>query len=434
MKNSKTFKTINRDGKTFNLLTLPSTNFFKFEIHNPYGSNIERVVKAKTGKNIFGLSHFIEHLGFKSTKEFTTQEIWSIGKNEGVFNAGTSYESITYWFETTADKMDLAIKFVCNIALNDLKNITQKEFDTEKKVVYNEAKRVYDNHQLLFYRNAISNLVGYEEEDNTIGIPETIDTFSLDDAIAVKNIFLTNEQSTYNVTYDNTILTEDAVLNKIMRALDDFAVPEKGSLKVSKDEYFEYLKKPRIGEFKAKNNAKQAMTSIVMDAIDSTIVSGAALWYLSSLAENTSLDDVIRQQNGLTYGVNFYMNNIAYKPYAQFSCDVSVGNEAKLLELFKKSINLSADEFTEEKYAKFVETIKLKRVMQNLNLKAYEIWFHYNNLRASDLDEVRDILAVDIEKASEYVENKMIAYERMKKEIKKIQTLVNKHEFGRVYS
>jgi len=433
MKN-KTFKSITKDDRRFNLLTLPNTNFFKFEIRNEYGSNIERVVNKKTGKNIYGISHLIEHLGFKSTKEFTTKEIWSIGKNEGVFNASTSYPEINYWFETTADKTDLAIKFVCNIALNDLKRITQKEFDTEKKVVYNEAKRLYDNHQQVFYRNAVGRLVGYDKEDNTIGIPETIDTFSLEDAIAVKNIFLTNNQYSYNITYDNTLISEDAILDKVITALNDFAVPEKASLIIDHEEYLASLKKPRIGEYKIESESKQAISNIFMDTIDNTIVSGAALWYLSSLAEDTSLDDVIRQQNGLTYGVQLYMHAISYKPYACFACDVSVGNEEKLLSLFKESINLSADALDEKKYEKFISTVKLKRVIQNLNLNAYSIWFHYDMLRASDLDEVRDILAVDIEAASEYVENNIITYDRLKKDIERIRNVVNNNEFGRVYS
>ena len=51
MVKNKTFKTVTRNGKKFNLLTLPGTNFFKFEIINQYGSNMEKVVKSISGKN-----------------------------------------------------------------------------------------------------------------------------------------------------------------------------------------------------------------------------------------------------------------------------------------------------------------------------------------------------------------------------------------------
>lgn len=73
MTKNKTFKTVTRKGRELNLLTLPDTNSFKFEIINHYGLNIERVVKNKTKKNIYGISHFIEHLRFKSTKDYTTE-------------------------------------------------------------------------------------------------------------------------------------------------------------------------------------------------------------------------------------------------------------------------------------------------------------------------------------------------------------------------
>ena len=58
----KTFRTIKKNGKTYNFLALPNTNFFKLEIINMYGANIERVIENKYGKNLYGISHFIEHL------------------------------------------------------------------------------------------------------------------------------------------------------------------------------------------------------------------------------------------------------------------------------------------------------------------------------------------------------------------------------------
>ncbi len=91
---NRTFKTIIRNGKKFNLLTLPGTNFFQFRIFNNYGANIERIVKEKTGKNVYGISHLIEHLSFKSTKDYTTDELIKITRNEGACNAGTSHDRI----------------------------------------------------------------------------------------------------------------------------------------------------------------------------------------------------------------------------------------------------------------------------------------------------------------------------------------------------
>jgi len=434
MINKKTFKTLTREGEKFTLLTLPNTNYFKFEIRNEYGSNIERVVNEKTGKNVYGIAHFIEHLSFKSTKDFTSKELWSIGKNEGVFNAITNYNNINYWFKTTSDKTDLAIKFVCNIALNDLTRVTQEEFKTEKSVVYNEAKRLYDNAQLLFYKQATSTMLGYELEDNIIGIPETIETFMLEDAIAVKHLFLTNNQNNYNITYDNTLITEDEIIQKVLTAIKEFEITKKGSLSISHQEYLSALKKPQMGDFKIESQAKQAMTAIVMDTVENTIVSAMAIQYLSHFAENSSLDDVIRQQHGLTYGIDLYLRNIAYKPYIQFSCDVSVGKEQQLMDLFKESINLSADALSQQRYEKLMKTIELKRVLQNLDLTSHDIWFVYHYLRPKDLDEVKALLAKDIDAADTYVETEMVTYTRLKNAVEKIRKSVNSESFAKVCS
>ena len=432
MTKNKTFKTLTRNGREFNFLALPDTNFFKFEIINNYGSNVEKAVKAISEKNVYGISHLIEHLSFKSTKDFTTEEFLKVGKNEGVYNAGTHGQYISYWFKTIAENKDLAIKYVCNVALNDLTKISQKEFDIEKSVVYNEAKQAYDDSQMMFYRNYQGALVGYEKEDNTIGRPETIETFSLQDTIDVKNVFLNSGSYTYNIIYDSLVMNEDEIIEQIELELSRFDAPKKGRYQIADDEYKKYLKFPRVGEFKLDNDSEQAMTNITIDVIDNTLVSDAALYYLSNLADNTSLDDVIRQKNGLTYSLYFFMDQISYKPYASFLCDVSVGNEQKLIELFIESINASANEFNEEKYEQYMKAAKLKRVTENLNLEAYDIWFYFNSLQAKDLDPVRDLLAENIEEAYDFVNSVIISYEKMKEAIENVRSLVNDGQFGKV--
>jgi hypothetical protein len=79
----KTFNTHFIDNARINLLTLPGSNYFKIEIVSYYGANIERVYEKMTGKNVYGISHLIEHLAFKNSKDFTTQELMEISKNEG---------------------------------------------------------------------------------------------------------------------------------------------------------------------------------------------------------------------------------------------------------------------------------------------------------------------------------------------------------------
>ena len=190
----RTFKTKKIAGKNYNILALPGTNFFKFEIVNMYGSIVERIYQDRTGRNVYGLSHLVEHLSFRATKDYSSKELLSLINSEGVYNASTDTTRINYFFQTTMDRASLGINLVSNYALNDLTRISQEEFDIEKKVVYNEAKRYADDDQTMFAFNLYPRINELHPEDNVIGIPETIDTFSLEDAIALKSIFLQNQE------------------------------------------------------------------------------------------------------------------------------------------------------------------------------------------------------------------------------------------------
>lgn len=429
---NKTFKTIKKNGKTFNLLALPSTNFFKFEIINMYGSNIERVIEKKTGKNLYGISHFVEHLAFKSTKDFTSEELMTIGKNDGVFNASTNHDRINYWFQTTMDNMDLAIKFVCNTSQNDLCKVNQKEFNTEKDVVYNEAKRAMDNHQQMFYRNYKSRLLNNHKEDTVIGTPQTIDGFTLEDAIAVKNIFLSHDKYIYNITYDSLLISEDEIIEKIEKELSRFEVTSTSLFDIDYEDYKRGLKFPKNVELTVESELKQVMTHLTIDAVNNTIVTDATLNYLARLAPESSLTEMIREKNGLTYGLHFYTNIFSYKPYISFACDVTKGNETKLMELFKESINLSADNFDIEKYNKYIKTAKLKRTISNLNLTAHNIWFTYSYRNPNELDELREILSHNIEDGYNYLDSHVRTYENMNALIQKIREMVNDGAYAKV--
>lgn len=430
----KTFKTVMKNGRTYNFLALPDTNFFKFEIINKFGSNIERVIEEKTGKNLYGISHFIEHLSFKSPKDFTSDELMAIGRNEGNFNASTNHDRINYWFQTTIENIDTAINFVCNVERNDLTKIEANEFNIEKDVVFNEAKRGQDNHQQMFYRDLKSNLLGYHKEDTVIGVPETIDTFTLQDAIDIKNIFLSHNELIYNITYDSKCTNEDEIIEKIEKELARFEAHSKKRYSVDSNEYNSYLKLPINKELKVENESKQAMTGIIIDVIDDSLVMSAVLNYLSTLAVDTSLNDIIRIKNGLTYGLHFYTYNISYKLYANFSCDVTRGNEEKLVELFRESINLTADNFNKEKYDKYMKTMKLKRTIGNLNLSAYEVWFNFAYMQPEVLNPVREILTQNIDEGYKFVDSQIITFEKMNEAMQNIKNMVNNKEYSRIYS
>ena len=215
--------------------------------------------------------------------------------NEGLYNASTNHDRINYWYRTISNRAELAIKVVCNYALNDLKDIPIDEFDIEKKVVYNEAKRYADDDQTMFHFNTAAAMCGYDiTEDNVIGIASTIDEFTLDDAIYLKDVFLSHGIQIYNVTYDPTHLSEDKVIDMIERQLERFPVSRKSeydSLLALHDDMISY---PRIGTFSINNESEQVMTSIMIDATTPGVGSHTATVANDYLAQfsKTSLNNM----------------------------------------------------------------------------------------------------------------------------------------------
>lgn len=425
----RTYKQITSNGKTFNMLSLPGTNFFKFEIINMYGSHIERLYQERTGKNVFGISHFIEHLGFRAPKDFTTNELLSLIKNEGTYNASTDYDRINYWFQTTMDRIDLGIKLVCNYTLNTLDNIPDDEFNIERDVVFNEAKRYADDEQTMFWYNSTKALTGYSEEDNVIGIPSTIETFTQEDCITVKDMFLSNASNVYNVTYDSTLLTENEVIEKIEKELLRHK-PLGTSEVVTQEDYDSVVIQPKNITTKVENDSEQFMTMLNIDVVSNKLTADSANAYLSTYAEDTSLNDVIREQNGLTYGIHFGSTNISYKPYTYFGCDVTKGNEEKLMTLFKESINNSADNWNEAAYENFMTAKRLKRTMSLLDQKNYGGWHSTATWYPELIVELKDILAEDLDVAYDVMDSTFSTKEKMGEYIETVRAAVNSKNYG----
>ena len=427
----RTFKTKKIKGRNYNILALPGTNFFKFEIVNMYGSIVERIYQARTGRNVYGLSHLVEHLSFRATKDYSSKEILSLINSEGVYNASTDTTRINYWFQTTMEKSTLGIKLVLNYALNDLTKISQEEFDIEKKVVYNEAKRYADDDQTMFGFNIYPTINELHKEDNIIGIPETIDTFTLEDAIALKSIFLQNQEVFYNITYDPLILTENEIIEQIEFELSRFKHTPKMNC-ISKELYSSYIKRPKNKKYMLNNESDQMLTAINLDVVDNKIVADAGNDYLARYAKHTSLNDVIREQHGLTYGIDLYSHNVDYADYVMFSCDVSKGSEELLMKLFEQSVNDSVDAWSEETYNNYMNTRKLKRTLDLVNQKNYNFWITLVIWNPEIFKEVKDIAADDLDKAYEELDKIFCTAENIKVYLEQFRYMINWNKYSLV--
>lgn len=145
-----------------------------FQIWYKVGSRNEAVGKT-------GISHLLEHMMFKGTKQFGKGEIDRIMQQNGAINnAGTS-KDYTYYYETMAsDKLELAIKIESDRMVNSL--LDAREFNAEKTVVLSELEG-HENmpDSLIFYELYATAFKSHPYRWPTIGWRTDVESISRTD-------------------------------------------------------------------------------------------------------------------------------------------------------------------------------------------------------------------------------------------------------------
>ena len=97
-----------------------------------------------------GLSHFVEHMLFKSTQKRTTREIAvEMDALGGQVNAFTSKECTCYYAKVIAEHLDRAMDLLSDLLLHA--NMEEEEFEKERGVILEEIAMCEDTPEDLVY-------------------------------------------------------------------------------------------------------------------------------------------------------------------------------------------------------------------------------------------------------------------------------------------
>jgi len=427
----KTFKQVEVDGNTYNFLDLPGTNLFKFEVVCSKGAHIERVLNNEFDRNFFGISHLIEHIKFKRTKDFTTDELWDTLLNEGQFNASTGHSRISYWFKTVSQKKETAIQVVCNIAFNDFSLVPEDEFLSEKKTVCNEANDALNKIDQMFYRNARCVIAGHDLEDNVIGLSDTIKNFTLADIKLVNSYFLNKENHSFNIIFDSTRgETYEDIILLIQKQLSRFKF-NTPDISIN-DKYLSNLGDFNLGNYVVDSDSKQKKHYILLDVVDNSYTSDYTTRYLNDLSGDSSLFKMIREDAGLSYSPHLYEMIFSNKYYVVFSCDVTFGTEEEMLSLFEKSINDTCDNFTQDSYKKLINSLQLDRTISLTNQNLYADLFSFAYWDKNVFDKYSELLSMDIDEAYLKMDNDLGSFNAIKVQLESMKLAVNNKKYALV--
>ena len=153
----------------------------------PYTPSVSMVISVGAGsryepKELAGLSHFLEHLPFKGTKNWPTprevsEAIEGVG---GVMNASTDREMTVFWCKVARPHFRQAFAVLLDMLLNPL--LDPEEMEKEREVILEELRMTNDYptqlvdlliDEVLWPNQAMGRDVG--------GTPESVNNISLKD-------------------------------------------------------------------------------------------------------------------------------------------------------------------------------------------------------------------------------------------------------------
>lgn len=157
----------------------------------PYLKSISLGVWINAGSRIeddkiSGVSHFIEHMLFKGTKNRTSKDIASeIDNLGGQINAFTSKECTCYYVKLLDSHIDIGIDILSDMILNPL--FDKDDIEKERLVILEELKMYEDSPEDLAYDLLIENIykgdplgmniIGTEKSLEGIGRKEIVEYF-----------------------------------------------------------------------------------------------------------------------------------------------------------------------------------------------------------------------------------------------------------------
>ena len=157
----------------------------------PYLKSISLGVWVKAGsiietKENSGVSHFIEHMLFKGTKNRSSKELArEIDNLGGVLNAFTSNECTCFYVKLLDEHIDIGIDVLSDMILNSC--FDKKDIEKEKSVILEELKMYEDSLDDLSYDLLVENV--YPNDGlgrNILGNRKTIKSLKREDILKNK--------------------------------------------------------------------------------------------------------------------------------------------------------------------------------------------------------------------------------------------------------
>ena len=310
--------------------------------------------------NEAGISHFLEHMLFKGTKERTTLEIaQQLDQLGGHYNAFTDRELTCYHLYLLSQDIEIGVEILCDMILNS--KFDKKEINQEKKVIIQELSMVEDDPEEfsydLFYELVFSN---YGLGTSILGTKETI-----------KNMNQKQILKYYNKYYcpKNLIISAVGCLdhNKLKKQISDIfdfdskknnILPPRSiksnPIKCSPDN--------KIWWVERDTEQVQLIWGVQGPKYSENCFASFLLNLYLGVGMSSSLFQEIREKEGLVYTVYSDITQFTDSGIFSIYAATSTKDVLRCLELIEKCVKMIQTNLIDEKDLSFLKD-KLKRSM-----------------------------------------------------------------------
>ena len=299
----------------------------------PYVKSISLGVWINAGsriedEEISGVSHFIEHMLFKGTRNRTSKQIASeIDNLGGQINAFTSKECTCYYVKLLDSHIDIGIDVLSDMILNSKFN--EDDLDKERSVIIEELKMYEDSPEDLAYDLLTENI--YKNDPlgmNIIGTEESLNRLNREKLLDYFNKYYVPNNSVIDISGNFNF---DEIINKIE---EKFKVWKKRDVNVD-------IKKAEFKScFLTKNkDIEQVNLAMSLEAVplenDKEVYALAVINTVFGGSISSRLFQKIREEKGLVYSI--YSSQSLYRKCGELGIFASMSNE-HLKEVYESII------------------------------------------------------------------------------------------------
>ncbi len=276
-----------------------------------------------------GMSHFIEHMLFKGTKNRSAEDIArAIDNVGGQINAFTAREYTCFYTKTLDAHASLAMDILSDMLFNS--RLDKSDMDLERKVICEEISLYEDSPEDLVYDLASVAVWGNTPMGRTIlGTPKSLEGITPE----IMHEFMKNHYTSKNIIISVSGNYSDNFFDELEKYFGDTKLSDKAPV-MDKAIY----RPSNILKTKDIEQVQLVLSFSGIDVMDERVYSLLAFNNIFGSGMSSRLFQNIREKMGLVYSINAGHSAYIGAGVFDISAGMSPDNVGKVCELIEKEV------------------------------------------------------------------------------------------------